>query len=147
MAIERTLAIIKPDVVAKRKQGAVLQRILDEGFQVLAMRQMKLTQTEAEGFYEIHRGKGFFEELCSFMSRGPVVVLALERENAVAHWRQVIGATNPAQAEPGTIRKEYGESVGVNAAHGSDSVENGQMESLYFFSGLELRQGADGSAS
>ncbi len=138
MAIERTLAIIKPDVVKKRKQGAVLQRILDEGFHVLGLRQMHLSLAEAEGFYAVHRGKGFFAELCEFMSSGPVVVLSLEREDAVAHWRKVIGATDPAKADAGTIRKEFGESVGVNAAHGSDSVENGVLESSYFFSGTEL---------
>lgn len=138
MAIERTLAIIKPDVVKKRKQGAVLQRILDEGFHVLGLRQLHLSRAEAEGFYAIHRGKGFFDELCDFMSQGPVVVLSLEREDAVAHWRQVIGATDPAKAAAGTIRQLYGESVGVNAAHGSDSVENGQLESAYFFAGTEL---------
>lgn len=138
MATERTLAIIKPDVVAKRKQGVVLQRILDEGFNVLALRQAHLTQKEAEGFYAVHEGKPFFAELVQFMSQGPVVILSLERENAVAHWRSVIGATNPAQAEPGTIRREFGESVGVNAAHGSDSTENGILESAYFFSGTEL---------
>ncbi len=137
MAVQKTLAIIKPDVVEKGKQGIVLQRILDEGFEVLAMRQTRLTVAEAEGFYAVHRGRPFFDELCSFMSRGPVVVLALRREDAVAHWRKVIGATNPAQAEPGTIRKELGTSVGENAAHGSDSPENGVLECSYFFAGVE----------
>lgn len=140
MATERTLAIIKPDVVKKRKQGAVLQRILDEGFTVLGMRQVQLSLTDAEGFYAVHRGRGFFDELCQFMSSGPVVVLSLERDDAVAHWRKVIGATDPAKAEAGTIRKEFGESVGVNAAHGSDSVENGLLESSYFFTGVDLLQ-------
>ena len=141
MALERTLAIIKPDVVAKRKQGVVLQRILDEGFTVLGLRQLHLSRAEAEGFYAVHAGKGFFDELCAFMSQGPVVVLSLERDNAVAHWRQVIGATDPAKAEAGTIRQQFGESVGVNAAHGSDSVENGALESAYFFAGTELLSG------
>jgi nucleoside-diphosphate kinase len=137
MTVQRTLAIIKPDVVEKRKQGVVLQRILDEGFRVLAMRQAKLTRAQAEGFYAVHRGKPFFDELCGFMSRGPVVLLALERENAVAHWRAVIGATNPANADAGTIRKEHGSSVGENAVHGSDSEENGARECDYFFAGVD----------
>lgn len=138
MALERTLAILKPDVVRNRKAGAVLQRILDEGFRVLAMRQRHLSLTEAEGFYAIHRERPFFAELCRFMSEGPVVVLALEKEDAVAEWRRVIGATNPEKAEPGTIRKEFGASLGENAVHGSDSVENGVLECSYFFSGTEL---------
>lgn len=138
MAIERTLAIIKPDVVQNRKAGAVLQRILDEGFRVLAMRQRHLSLSEAEGFYAVHRERPFFPELCKFMSQGPVVVLALEKEDAVAEWRRVIGATNPEKADPGTIRKEFGASVGENAVHGSDSVENGVLECSYFFSGTEL---------
>jgi nucleoside-diphosphate kinase len=137
MAVQKTLAIIKPDVVEKKKQGLVLQRILDEGFEVLAMRQARLTRADAEGFYAVHRGRPFYDELCTFMSRGPVVILALQREDAVAHWRKVIGATNPAQAEPGTIRKEYGQSVGENAVHGSDSPENGVLECGYFFAGVE----------
>lgn len=137
MTVQRTLAIIKPDVVEKRKQGVVLQRILDENFQVLAMRQAKLTRAQAEGFYEVHRGKPFFDELCEFMSRGPVVLLALQRDNAVAHWRAVIGATNPANAEAGTLRKEYGSSLGENAVHGSDSEENGARECDYFFPGVD----------
>ncbi|NLE88330.1 MAG: nucleoside-diphosphate kinase [Myxococcales bacterium] len=137
MSVQRTLAIIKPDVVEKRQQGVVLQRILDEGFRVLAMRQARLSRQAVEGFYAVHRGKPFFDELCDFMSRGPVVLLALERENAVAHWRAVIGATNPANAEPGTIRKELGSSVGENAVHGSDSEENGARECDYFFAGVD----------
>lgn len=138
MSKERTLAIIKPDVVAMKKQGVVLQRILDEGFDVLAMRQVHLSVREAEGFYAVHRARPFFASLCEFMARGPVVVLALERENAVAHWRKVIGATNPEVAEEGTIRKQFGKDVGENAVHGSDSPENGAIESNYFFSGTEL---------
>lgn len=138
MALERTLAIIKPDVVEKKKQGAVLQRILDEGFSVLTLRQAWLTKREAEGFYAVHRERPFYAELCEFMSRGPVVLLALEKDNAVAEWRRVIGATNPAQADAGTIRKEFGASLGENAVHGSDSVENGAIECAYFFTGAEL---------
>ncbi len=135
---ERTLAIIKPDVLKQRKQGHVLQRILDEGFEILAMKQILLTRKEADGFYAVHRERPFFGELVDFMTSGPVIVLALERENAVQHWRDVIGATNPANAAPGTIRKLYGASVSVNAAHGSDSVENGEIETRYFFPGSEL---------
>lgn len=137
MTVQRTLAIIKPDVVEKRKQGVVLQRILDEGFRVLAMRQARLSRADVEGFYAEHRGKPFFEELCGFMSRGPVVLLALEREDAVTRWRSVIGATNPANADAGTIRKELGSSVGENAVHGSDSEENGARECNYFFAGVD----------
>lgn len=135
---ERTLAIFKPDLVASGKQGLALQRILDEGFRVLGMRQVSLSRTQAEGFYAVHRERSFFDELCTFMSRGPVVVLALERENAVAHWRQVIGATNPANAEPGTLRALHGKDVAENAVHGSDSAENGRIECSYFFAGHEL---------
>jgi nucleoside-diphosphate kinase len=137
--LERTLSIIKPDAVEKRTQGAILQRLLDEGFRVLAMRQLTLTRAQAEGFYAIHRGKPFFEELVAFMTRGPVVVSALEREDAVAHYRKVIGATNPANADAGTIRKLYGASVQENAVHGSDSAENGRLECSYFFPEVELR--------
>jgi nucleoside-diphosphate kinase len=135
---ERTFAIFKPDLVASGKHGLVLQRVLDEGFRVLGLRQLTLSRAQAEGFYAVHRSRGFFDELCTFMSRGPVIVLALERENAVAHWRQVIGATNPANADPGTIRAAYGKDVGENAVHGSDSAENGAIECSYFFAGHEL---------
>lgn len=138
MAKQRTFAIIKPDVVEKRKQGLVVQRILDEGFQILGMRQVRLSTREAEGFYAIHRERPFFASLVEFMCRGPLIVLALEREDAVAHWRKVIGATNPADADEGTIRKQLGASVGENAAHGSDSEENGVIECSYFFPGTDL---------
>jgi nucleoside-diphosphate kinase len=138
MAIERTLCIIKPDAVEKRKSGAILQRVLEEGFNVLGLRQTHLSLREAEGFYAVHRERPFFKDLCAFMSRGPVVVVALEREDAVAHWRKVIGATDPAKADAGTIRKLYGASLGENAVHGSDSVENGRIECAYYFRGSEL---------
>ncbi len=138
MAIERTLCIIKPDAVEKRKSGAILQHILEEGFKVLGLRQAQLSLREAQGFYAVHRERPFFKDLCEFMTRGPVVLIALERDDAVAHWRKVIGATDPAKAEPGTIRKLYGASLGENAVHGSDSVENGRIECGYYFQGSEL---------
>jgi nucleoside-diphosphate kinase len=138
MALERTLCIIKPDAVEKRKQGAIVQRLLDEGFTILGMKQIRLGRLQAEGFYAVHKGRPFYEELCTFMSRGPVVVAALERENAVQHYRAVIGATDPAKAEPGTVRKSYGTNVGENAVHGSDSVENGRLEVAFFFAEHEL---------
>ena len=138
MASQRTLCIIKPDAVEKRKQGAILQRLLDEGFKVVAMKQIHLSRRTAEGFYAVHRERPFFDELCTFMTRGPVVVVALERENAVQHYRDVIGATDPAKAAENTVRKLYGSNVGENAVHGSDSEENGRIECAYFFAGSEL---------
>ena len=138
MSVQRTLCIIKPDAVEKRKQGAILQRLLDEGFNVLGMRQLQLSRRVAEGFYAVHRERSFFDELCTFMTRGPVVVIALERENAVQHYRDVIGATDPAKAADNTIRKLYGSNVGENAVHGSDSEANGRLECAYFFGGHEL---------
>jgi nucleoside-diphosphate kinase len=136
--MERTLCIIKPDAVEKRVQGAILQRLSDEGFRILGHKQIRLSKAVAEGFYAVHRERGFFGELVTFMTRGPVVVVALEREDAVAHYRKVIGATDPAKADAGTIRKLYGADVGENAVHGSDSVENGKGEIGYFFAGHEL---------
>lgn len=133
MSIERTLCIIKPDSLEKRVQGAILQQLLDEGFEVLAMQQLVMTRTMAESFYAVHRERPFYGELVKFMTRGPVVVVALKRENAVEHYRQVIGATDPSQAEPGTIRHKYGGSLGENAVHGSDSVQNGIRETNFFF--------------
>ena len=138
MARQRTLCIVKPDAMEKRKQGAILQRLLEEGFDVIALKQVELTRAQAEGFYAVHRGKGFFDELCTFMTRGPVLVAALERENAVQHYRDVIGATDPAKAAQGTVRKLYGTNVGENAVHGSDSEENGRIECGFFFAGQEL---------
>lgn len=138
MSTQRTLCIIKPDAVEKRKAGAILQRLLDEGFKVLGLKQIKLTRTQAEGFYAVHRERPFFAELCTFMTRGPVIVIALEREDAVQHLRNVIGATDPAKAAEGTVRKLYGSSVGENAVHGSDSVENGLIETGFFFAGSDL---------
>ncbi len=138
MATERTLCIIKPDAVEKRTQGHILQRLLEEGFQVRAMRQARLTRAQAEGFYAVHRERPFFDELCTFMSRGPVVLLALDRDDAVQTLRTVIGATDPAKAAAGTVRKLYGSNVGENAVHGSDSQENGRAECLYFFPGMDL---------
>ncbi len=138
MAVERTLAIIKPDAVENGHAGAILQRIEAAGFAVRAMKLIRLTKAEAEGFYAVHRGKPFFEELTTFMSSGPCIPLVLEKENAVAAWRELIGATNPANAAEGTIRKDYAESVGRNAVHGSDSVENGRLEANYFFAEHEI---------
>jgi nucleoside-diphosphate kinase len=136
--MERTLCIIKPDAVEKRVQGPILQRLQEEGFRIVAMRQTHLGRKTVEGFYAIHKERPFFDELCTFMARGPVVLVALERDNAVQHYRKVIGATDPAKADPGTIRKLYGANVGENAVHGSDSVENGLSECSYFFAGHEL---------
>jgi nucleoside-diphosphate kinase len=138
MSIERTLCIVKPDAVEKRAQGSIIQRLLDEGFRVVAMKQTTLSRATAEGFYAIHKARPFFDELCTFMTRGPVVIAALERENAVQHYRNVIGATDPAKAADGTVRKLFGANVGENAVHGSDSVENGRSECAYFFAGHEL---------
>ena len=136
--MERTLCIIKPDAVEKRAQGAILQRLQEEGFRIVALRQTQLSRAVAEGFYAVHKARPFFDELCTFMTRGPVVVVALERADAVAHYRKVIGATDPAKADAGTIRKLFGANVGENAVHGSDSVENGLNETAYFFAGHEL---------
>ncbi|MCA9633451.1 MAG: nucleoside-diphosphate kinase [Myxococcales bacterium] len=138
MPTQRTLCIIKPDAVEKKVQGHIIQRVLDEGFRVVAMQQTQLSRAQAEGFYAVHRERPFFDELCTFMTRGPVVIAALERDEAVAHWRKVIGATDPAKADEGTIRKLYGANVGENATHGSDSPENGLIETAYFFPGHEL---------
>jgi nucleoside-diphosphate kinase len=138
MSIERTLCIVKPDAVEKRAQGSIIQRLLEEGFRVVAMKQTTLSRATAEGFYAVHKARPFFDELCTFMTRGPVVIVALERENAVQHYRNVIGATDPAKAADGTVRKLFGANVGENAVHGSDSVENGRSECAYFFAGHEL---------
>ncbi|HEX6125388.1 MAG TPA: nucleoside-diphosphate kinase [Pyrinomonadaceae bacterium] len=133
-----TFGIIKPDAVRAGKQGSIIQRILDAGFRIRGMKLIHQTRKQAEGFYAVHAGKGFYEELTAFMSGGPCVVLALEKENAVKAWRDLMGATNPAEAAEGTLRKEFASSIGENAVHGSDSDENAAIEISYFFSKLEL---------
>lgn len=144
MALERTLCIIKPDAVEKNKAGAILARLEAEGFTVQAMKRLHLTRAEAEGFYAEHRGRGFFDELCTFMSRSPILVIALEREDAVARYREVIGATDPAKAAEGTVRKLYGSNVGENAVHGSDKPSTAAREIAYFFAGYEVAPTATG---
>lgn len=138
MAEERTLCIIKPDACEKRKQGTILQRLLDEGFSLLGMKQVRLNRPQAEGFYAVHRQRPFFPDLCTFMTRGPIVVMALRRDNAVVHLRKVIGATDPQKADSGTVRRLFGANLGENAVHGSDSAENGLCECSYFFAESEL---------
>ncbi len=136
--ITRTLAIIKPDAVNAGYTGKILDKIIQEDFRILGMKQIKMSLQRAQGFYAVHTGKPFFEELTKFMSSGPCIVLALEKENAVDSWREVIGATNPEEADEGTIRKEFAKNVGENAVHGSDSNENGIQEIAFFFSEAEL---------
>jgi nucleoside-diphosphate kinase len=133
MAVERTLSIIKPDAVEQNNIGNILAMIQGVGLKILGTRMLHLTRAQAEGFYEVHKERPFFGELVEFMTRGPVVVSALEGEEAVARYRALMGATNPADANPGTIRKAYGTDVGENACHGSDSVANGKLEVGYFF--------------
>jgi nucleoside-diphosphate kinase len=138
MPVERTLCIVKPDAVEKRKAGAILQRIEESGFKVVALRMTQLSQREAEGFYAVHRQRPFFGELVQFMTRSPVVIAVLERESGVTAWRDLMGATDPAKAAAGTIRKHFGSNVGENATHGSDSAENARGEIAYFFPGAEV---------
>jgi nucleoside-diphosphate kinase len=138
MAVERTLCIVKPDAVEKRRAGAILQHIEEGGFRIVALRMAHLSRSEAEGFYEVHRQRPFFGELVQFMTRSPVVVAVLEKENAVVAWRDLMGATDPAKAEAGTIRKQFGSNVGENATHGSDSVDNAAREIAYFFPGAQV---------
>lgn len=133
-----TFGIIKPDAVRGGKTGAIIQRITDGGFKIRALKLIHMTLEEAEGFYAIHRERPFFSELTKFMSSAPCVVIALEKEGAVKAWRDLMGATDPAKADEGTLRKEFGGSVGENAVHGSDSEENAAIEISYFFSKLEL---------
>jgi nucleoside-diphosphate kinase len=138
MAVQRTLCIVKPDAVEKRTAGAILQRVEESGFRIVALRMIHLSRGEAEGFYEIHRQRPFFGELVRFMTRSPVVVGVLERDEAVTGWRDLMGATDPAKAAPGTIRKVFGTNVGENATHGSDSLENAKVEIGFFFAGREV---------
>jgi len=130
---EKTLAIIKPDAVKKRVIGRIIQRIEDEGFNILGLKMVKLSQEEAKKFYAVHKDKPFYDSLTEFMSSGPIVVLLLEGEEAIKHWREVMGATNPAEARPGTLRREFGFSLERNAVHGSDSPQTAEAEIKFFF--------------
>jgi nucleoside-diphosphate kinase len=136
--MERTFAIIKPDAVRARMAGKIIQRIEDEGFQIRAMRLVNLSTREAEGFYAVHRERPFFPSLTAFMSSGPAIVMALEAPDAIKKWRTLMGATDPAKAEAGTLRKEFGRSIEHNATHGSDAAETAAFELAYFFPGIEL---------
>ena len=136
--MERTFAIIKPDAVAGRKIGRIVQRIEEAGFQIRAMQMRHLSKEQAEGFYAVHRERPFFPSLTTFMSSGPVVVLALEAPDAIKKWRTLMGATDPAKADPGTIRKDFGTSIEHNATHGSDASDTAAFELGYFFPGVDL---------
>ena len=136
--IQRTLCIIKPDAVKKNLQGNIIQKISDSGFKILGMKMLNLANATAGKFYEVHKERPFYKELCSFMTSGPVVTIALEKENAVADYRTLIGATDPAEAAEGTIRKLYADSKSENVVYGSDSEENGRNEVAFFFAESEL---------
>ena len=136
--MERTLAIVKPDAFAAGNAGKILARIYQEGFKVVGIKKLFLSKKQAEGFYTVHRERPFFGELTDFMSRGPCLVMTLEAENAIRRWRDVMGATDPAKAAEGTLRREFGSSIGENATHGSDAPETAAFEISYFFAGMEL---------
>jgi len=136
--MERTFGIIKPNAFADGNSGKILSRIYDEGFTVIGLKKLYLSKVEAEGFYYVHKERPFFAELTEFMSSGPCLVMVLEAENAILKWRDLMGATNPAEAAEGTLRHEFGASLGENATHGSDAPETAAFEIGYFFSGLEL---------
>jgi nucleoside-diphosphate kinase len=136
--MERTFAIIKPDAFAAGHAGKILSRIYEEGFTVVGLKKLYLSKIEAEGFYYVHKSRPFFGELTEFMSSGPCIVMVLQAEGAIKKWRDLMGATNPGDAAAGTLRREFGTSVGENATHGSDAPETAAFEIGYFFSGLEL---------
>jgi nucleoside-diphosphate kinase len=137
--MERTFAIIKPDALKAGHAGRILQRIEDAGFRLVALRLQHLTKEDAEGFYAVHRARPFFTSLTDFMSSGPCIVMALEAADAIKRWRDLMGATDPAKSEAGTLRKEFGTSIEYNATHGSDAPETAAFELGYFFRGMELR--------
>ena len=138
MPLERTFAIIKPDAVEKKTTGAILAKIEEKGFTIVGMKKLHLSKQAAEGFYAVHKARGFFGELVAFMTRSPVVVLVLEKDDAVKAWRDLMGATDPAKADAGTIRKLFGSNVGENATHGSDSADNAKIEIGYFFAASKV---------
>ena len=136
--MERTFAIIKPDAVERNFIGKILEKVEGAGFKIVGMKKIQLTKAQAEGFYYVHKERPFYNDLCAFMSRSPVVVMVLEREDAILAWRGLMGATNPANAEAGTIRKDFGLGIEENTVHGSDAPETAAFEIPYFFSQLEL---------
>jgi len=136
--VERTFAIIKPDAVEGKVAGPILSRIEKEGFGVVALRMANLTRAEAEGFYAVHRERPFFNDLTAFMSSGPCIVMVLEAEGAISRWRDLMGATDPAKAEEGTLRKQFAANIERNACHGSDAPETAAAEIAYFFGGIDL---------
>jgi nucleoside-diphosphate kinase len=138
MAAERTLSIIKPDATRRNLTGAINQRFEEAGLRIVAQKRLHLTQGQAEAFYGVHRERPFFKDLVGFMTSGPVVVQVLEGEGAVTRNREVMGATDPAKADPGTIRKDFAENIEANSVHGSDSAENAATEIAFFFSGIEI---------
>lgn len=136
--MERTLSILKPDVTRRNLTGAVNEKIEKSGLRIIAQRRLRLSLEEAQKFYAVHKERSFFNDLCAFMTTGPIVAQVLEGENAVAHYRNVMGATNPANADEGTIRREFAESIEANSVHGSDSQENAAIEIAFFFSELDI---------
>lgn len=136
--MERTLSILKPDVTRRNLTGAVNEKIEKSGLRIIAQRRLHLSLEEAQKFYAVHKERSFFNDLCAFMITGPIVAQVLEGENAVAHYRNVMGATNPANADEGTIRREFAESIEANSVHGSDSQENAAIEIAFFFSELDI---------
>jgi len=138
MIMERTFAIIKPNAFADGNSGKIISRIYEEGFKIVGIKKLYLSKVEAEGFYYVHKARPFFGELTDFMSSGPCIVMVLEAEKAIQKWRDLMGATNPADAAEGTLRRLFGASLGENATHGSDAPETAVFEIGYFFSGLEL---------
>ena len=138
--LQRTFSIIKPDAVARGATGDIIHMIQEKGFRIIGMKMLEITKHQAEGFYAVHADKPFFDSLTNFMSSGPIVVLALEKENAIADLRKLMGATNPANAEAGTIRKKWADSIERNAIHGSDADATARFELSYFFAGYELNQ-------
>ncbi len=135
---ERTLAIIKPDAVARGAAGQILARIEQAGFKVLAIKMIQMSEVDAAGFYAVHRERPFFKSLCAFMTEGPSIPIVLERDNAIQRWRELMGATDPAKAAAGTIRKDFASSIEANAVHGSDAPATAAFEIPYFFSSLEI---------
>lgn len=138
MAVERTLSIIKPDATRRNLTGAINARIEQAGLRIIAQKRLRLAREQAEAFYAVHRERPFFDSLCAFMTSGPVVVQVLEGENAIQRYREVMGATDPAKAAPGTIRKDFAESIEANSVHGSDGPETAEKEIAFFFAGIEI---------